>query len=221
MANTVTSSFACLRRPACVAPRSVLRRRALQCRHAAAHALVLFPIGQMSEALIIPSIMLRQGQKWNERYELIVRLDATAKEKESSLPVESSTRVFGRKSIAAQTSPCLALISLSSDGTRSCAQTVMSSGISTRFVDFAAFSFVIDRVRCVLEIVVSGAVRGTSVAGQPHVDPRELCCGFESFSLRQFTCYRFEFKRFFILAWILRTIESANAQMRLRPGLRL
>jgi hypothetical protein len=35
--------------------------------------------------------------KWNERYELIVRLDATAKEKESSLPVESSTRVFGAK----------------------------------------------------------------------------------------------------------------------------
>jgi hypothetical protein len=35
--------------------------------------------------------------KWNERYELIVRLDATAKEKESGLPVESSTRVFGAK----------------------------------------------------------------------------------------------------------------------------
>jgi len=35
--------------------------------------------------------------KWNERYELIVRLDATAKEKEGSLPVESATRVFGAK----------------------------------------------------------------------------------------------------------------------------
>jgi hypothetical protein len=59
--------------------------------------------------LIIPSIMLRRGQKWNERYELIVRLDATAKEKEGSLPVESAIRVFGAKSIAAQISPCLAL----------------------------------------------------------------------------------------------------------------
>jgi len=60
-------------------------------------ALVLLPIGQMPEALIIPSIMLRRGQNGMNAYELIVRLDATAKEKESSLPLESSTRVFGAK----------------------------------------------------------------------------------------------------------------------------
>ena len=35
--------------------------------------------------------------KWNERYEIIVRLDTTAMEKDSSLPAESSTRILGAK----------------------------------------------------------------------------------------------------------------------------
>jgi hypothetical protein len=68
---------------------------------AAAHAFVLLPIGQMPEALIIPSIMLRRGQKWNEGYELIVRSEATAKEKESRLPVCLQPAHIERKSIAA------------------------------------------------------------------------------------------------------------------------
>ena len=64
---------------------------------AAAYALVLLPIGQMPEALIIPSIHAQERPNWNERYDLIVRLDGIAKEKESSLPVGFSTRVFGSK----------------------------------------------------------------------------------------------------------------------------
>jgi hypothetical protein len=40
----------------------------------------------MSDVLIIPSIMLRRGQKWNGGYKLIVRLGATANKKERSCP---------------------------------------------------------------------------------------------------------------------------------------
>ena len=48
------------------------------------HALAFSPIEKMSDVLIIPSIMLRRGQKWNGGYRLIVRLGATANEKERS-----------------------------------------------------------------------------------------------------------------------------------------
>jgi len=48
------------------------------------HALAFSPIEKMSDLLIIPSIMLRRGQKWNGGYRLIVRLGATANEKERS-----------------------------------------------------------------------------------------------------------------------------------------
>jgi hypothetical protein len=47
-------------------------------------ALAFLPIEKMSDLLIIPSIMLRRGQKWNGGYKLIVRLGATANEKERS-----------------------------------------------------------------------------------------------------------------------------------------
>jgi hypothetical protein len=47
--------------------------------------------------------------KWNGRYQLIVRLGATAKEKESSLPVESSIRVFGAKVHRGPNESCLAI----------------------------------------------------------------------------------------------------------------
>jgi hypothetical protein len=78
-------------------------------------------------------------------------LDATANEKESSLPVESSTRVCGAKVRHGKTSPYVAIgFVVSSDGTRSCAQAVMSGGISIRFVDFAALSFDFDVVRFIL-----------------------------------------------------------------------
>jgi hypothetical protein len=78
-------------------------------------------------------------------------LDATAKEKEGSSPVESAARVCGAKVRHGQTSPYFAIgFVMSSDGTRSCAQTVMSGGISIRFVDFAALSFDFDVVRFIL-----------------------------------------------------------------------
>jgi hypothetical protein len=38
----------------------------------------------MSDVLIIPSIMLRRGQKWNDGYKLIARLGATANEKKKT-----------------------------------------------------------------------------------------------------------------------------------------
>src|SRR5580704_18630548 len=97
MANTVTSSSPCLRRPACVAPRSVLRRRALQCRHSHGTRSCAVTYRANAGSVDHPEHHAQARPKWNERYELIVRLDAIAKEKESSLPVESSTRVFGAK----------------------------------------------------------------------------------------------------------------------------
>jgi hypothetical protein len=47
-------------------------------------ALAFSPIEKMSDVLIILSIMLRRGQKWNGGHKLIVRLGATANEKERS-----------------------------------------------------------------------------------------------------------------------------------------
>jgi hypothetical protein len=69
----------------------------------------------MSKALIIPSIYAQARPKWNERYEIIVRLDATAKEKESSLITESSDssaiavhslRIWGETASRLQNSLC-------------------------------------------------------------------------------------------------------------------
>jgi len=152
MANTVTSSSPCLRRPACVPPRSVLRRRALQCRHSRGTRSCAVTYRANAGSVDHPEHHAQARPKWNERYELIVRLDAIAKEKESSLPVESSTRVFGTK-VHRDPVPVSPLISLSSDGTRSCAQTVMSGGINLWSVDFVAFLLDFDRVRrCLIRL---------------------------------------------------------------------
>src|SRR5712671_3996739 len=59
------------------------------------HALAFSPIEKMSDVLIIPSIMLRRGQKWNGGYKLIVRLGATANEKERSCPRFLIVEFFG------------------------------------------------------------------------------------------------------------------------------
>lgn len=57
----------------------------------------------MSDVLIIPSIMLRRGQKWNDGYKLIVRLGATANEKERSCPRLLIVEFFGITPPAAAT----------------------------------------------------------------------------------------------------------------------
>lgn len=59
------------------------------------HALAFSPIEKMSDVLIIPSIMLRRGQKWNGGYKLIVRLGATANKKEKSCPRFLIVEFFG------------------------------------------------------------------------------------------------------------------------------
>ena len=59
------------------------------------HALAFSPIEKMSDVLIIPSIMLRRGQKWNGGYKLIVRLGATANKKERSCPRFLIVEFFG------------------------------------------------------------------------------------------------------------------------------
>jgi hypothetical protein len=59
------------------------------------HALVFSPIEKMSVVLIIPSIMLRRGQKWNGGYKLIVRLGATANKKKRSCPRFLIVEFFG------------------------------------------------------------------------------------------------------------------------------
>jgi hypothetical protein len=59
------------------------------------HALAFSPIGKMSDVLIIPSIMLRRGQKWNGGYKLTVRLGATANKKERSCPRFLIVEFFG------------------------------------------------------------------------------------------------------------------------------
>ena len=91
----------------------------------------------MSKALIIPSIYAQARPKWNERYEIIVRLDATAKEKEGRLPASLQTRVLERKSIAAQTSPCLAMDFVIIGRHWKLRQTVMSGRITAAVIDFA------------------------------------------------------------------------------------
>jgi hypothetical protein len=58
-------------------------------------ALAFSPIEKMSDVLIIPSIMLRRGQKWNGGYKLIVRLGVTANEKERSCPRLLIVEFFG------------------------------------------------------------------------------------------------------------------------------
>jgi len=40
----------------------------------------------MSDVVIIPSIMLRRGQKWNGGYKLIVRLGCPGEQKGKKLP---------------------------------------------------------------------------------------------------------------------------------------
>jgi hypothetical protein len=50
--------------------------------------------------LIIPSIMLRRGQKWNGGYKLIVRLGATANKKERSCPRFLIVEFFGVRGVA-------------------------------------------------------------------------------------------------------------------------
>jgi hypothetical protein len=59
------------------------------------HALAFSPIEKMSDVLIIPSIMLRRGQKWNGSYKFIVRLSATANKKERSCPRSLIVEFFG------------------------------------------------------------------------------------------------------------------------------
>jgi hypothetical protein len=59
------------------------------------HALAFSPIEKMSVVLIIPSIMLRRGQKWNGGYKLIVRLGATANKKKRSCPRFLIVEFFG------------------------------------------------------------------------------------------------------------------------------
>jgi hypothetical protein len=64
-------------------------------------ALAFPPIEKMSDGLIIPSIMLRRGQKWNGGYKLIVRLGATANKKERSCPRFLIVEFFGVRAMHA------------------------------------------------------------------------------------------------------------------------
>src|SRR5712664_523222 len=64
-------------------------------------ALAFPPIEKMSDGLIIPSIMLRRGQKWNGGYKLIVRLGATANKKERSCPRFLIVEFFGARAMHA------------------------------------------------------------------------------------------------------------------------
>jgi hypothetical protein len=72
-------------------------------------ALVLLSIGQMPEALIIPSIMLRRGQ--NGMNAMSPSYDWMRQRRKRRAACRSSLQpaYLGRKSIAAQTSPCLAI----------------------------------------------------------------------------------------------------------------
>ena len=64
------------------------------------HALAFSLIEKMSDVLIIPSIMLRQGLEWNGSYKLIVRLGVTANKKKRSCPRVSIVGFFGVRGVA-------------------------------------------------------------------------------------------------------------------------
>jgi hypothetical protein len=65
------------------------------------HAVEFSPIEKMSDVLIIRSIMPRRGPKWNGGYRLIVRLGATANEKERSRPRFPIVEVLGVRAMHA------------------------------------------------------------------------------------------------------------------------
>jgi hypothetical protein len=72
------------------------RSRSCQLRTGEVHALAFSPIEKMSDALIIPSILLRRSQKWNGGYKLVVRLGAAANKKERSCPRLFDCRIVRR-----------------------------------------------------------------------------------------------------------------------------
>jgi hypothetical protein len=102
---------------------------------AAARALVLLPIGQMPEALIIPSIMLRRGQNG-----MTHRTIGCGSERKGEQLADRvfNLRIWGESPSRPKRVPVSPLISSSSDGTRSCVQTVMGGRITAAAVDFTA-----------------------------------------------------------------------------------
>jgi hypothetical protein len=87
----------------------VLRRRALQLRHSRGTRSCAVTIGQMPEALIIPSIMLRRGQ--NGMNAMSSSYDWMRQRRKRRAACRSSLQpaYLGLKSIAAQTCPCLVI----------------------------------------------------------------------------------------------------------------